>query len=70
MVRPAENRLSGDLADTGDGMAVAPIAVPDHPVRYLLPRERICELTGAPLRCRMIGDAQRDQPSPLVPQSD
>ena len=51
-----------------DGPAVASVKVPDHVVRRLIPRERICELKGDPLRSRMIGDAQGYQPSPLVPQ--
>jgi hypothetical protein len=53
-----------------DRLAVAPVAVPDHVVRRLIPREGICELTGDPLRCRMVGDAQRDQASPLMSQDD
>ena len=53
-----------------DGMTVAPVTIPDHVVRRLIPRERIRELAGDPVRRRMIGDAQRYQPSPLVPQDD
>ena len=45
-----------------DGVAIAPVAIPDHVVRCLIPREGICELTGDPFRRWMVGNAQRDQP--------
>ena len=53
-----------------DGRTVASVTIADHVVGCFIPRKSIYELTGDPLRCRMIGDAQRDQPSPLVPQND
>src|SRR5215468_5273809 len=52
------------------GPAVAPVTIPDHVSGCFVPREGICELAGDPLGCRMIGDAQRDQVSPLVPQDN
>jgi len=42
-----------------DGVAVAPVAISDHVVRCLIPREGIGDLTGDPLCSRMVGDAQR-----------
>src|SRR5580704_1412773 len=51
-----------------DGLAIAPVAVPNHVVRCLIPREGIRELTADPVRSRMVGDARRDQASPLMPQ--
>lgn len=51
-----------------DRQAVAPVAVPDHVVRHFIPREGIWELAGNPVCRWMIGDARRDQLSPLVPQ--
>ena len=47
-----------------DGVAVAPVTIPDHVIRCLIPGEGICDLTGDPLRSRMVGDAQGYQPSP------
>jgi hypothetical protein len=35
-----------------------------------VPREGLGNLARDPLRCRMVGDAQRDHPSPLVLQDD
>jgi hypothetical protein len=53
-----------------DGTTVASVTIPDHVVRRFIPRERIRELAGDPVCCRMVGDAQRDQAPPLVPQND
>lgn len=39
-----------------DRLAVAPVAVPDHMVGCFIPREGICELTGDPVCCRMVGE--------------
>src|SRR5260370_40389460 len=33
-----------------DRLAVAPVTVPDHGVWCFIPRERICDLTGDPIR--------------------
>jgi hypothetical protein len=52
----------------GDGPAVATVAISNHIVRRFIPRKRIRKLAGDSVCCRIIGDAQRDQPSPLVPQ--
>ena len=54
----------------GDRLAVAPVTIPDHVGWCFVPREGICELAGDQLGCRMIGDAQRDQASPLMSQDD
>ena len=40
-----------------DRLAVAAVTIPDHVVRRVIPGERICDLTGDPLRCRMVSDA-------------
>lgn len=53
-----------------DRLAVTPVAIPDHVVERFIPGERIHELAGDPLCCRMAGDAQRDQATTLVPQND
>ena len=52
-----------------DKLAVASIAVADEMSRRLVPREGLGDLLRNPLRRRMIGHAQRDQTSPLMPQN-
>jgi hypothetical protein len=54
----------------GTARPVASVTIPDHVVGRFIPRERIRELAGDPVCCRTVGNAQRDQPAPLVPQND
>lgn len=41
-----------------DCLAVTPVAVPDHELGRFIPGERIRELAGDPVYCRMVGEAR------------
>src|SRR5882757_565085 len=51
-------------------MAVRGVAVSYEMGRRTIPREVLGDLTRDPLRRWMVSDAQRDQPSPLMPQDN
>ncbi len=52
------------------GMAIRGVAVSYEMGRRTIPREGLGDLTRDPLRCRVVGDTQRDQPSSLMSQND
>ena len=53
-----------------DGMAVGGVAVAYKMGRRTIPRKGLGDLARDPFCRRMIGDAQRDQASPFMPQDD
>jgi hypothetical protein len=55
---------------TDDGGAVDSIAISNEMVRRFIPRERLGELLGDPISCRMVGDGQRQEAPTLEPKND
>ena len=51
-------------------MPIGAVAIAYEMGRRFAPGEGLGDLLRDPLRCGVIGDAQRDQASPLVPQDD
>src|SRR5580704_17548530 len=50
------------------GMAIGRIAVSDQVTWHFVPREGVSNLSGDPRRCRMIGNADRNNMPPLMAQ--
>src|SRR3979409_1127976 len=70
---PRRNRVIPDAhrrQTLGYGMAVGSVAVAYEMGGRTIPWEGFGNLPRDPFRCRMVGDAQRDQASPLMPQND
>jgi hypothetical protein len=49
-------------------MAIGRVAVPDQVMRHFIPREGVSNLSGDPRRCRMIGNADRNNVPPGMAQ--
>jgi hypothetical protein len=54
----------------GNGVAIGGVTVAYEMAGRTIPGESLGDLLRDPLRRRIVGDAQRDQASPLVPQDD
>src|SRR5580704_2331250 len=73
-VLPGRSRRGGTIANAHGlqppthGMAIGRIAVSDQVTRHFIPREGVSNLSGDPRRCRMIGNADRNNMPPLMPQ--
>src|ERR1700757_4803416 len=71
--RSRRNRVIPDAhrwKTLGNGVAIGGVTVAYEIGGRTIPGEGLGDLLCDPLRRRMVGDAQRDQASPLVPQDD
>jgi hypothetical protein len=74
-VLPGRSRRGGAIANAHGlqlpthGVTIGRVAVSDQVTRHFIPWEGVSNLSGDPRRCRMIGNADRNNVPPVMPQN-
>src|SRR5260221_11619630 len=75
-VLPRRSRCRRPITDThaleasGDGLTIDRVTISDQVAWSVSPRKCIVDLSCDPLRCRMRGDAERQDPTSVMAEDD